>query len=183
MEDSEIVALFFLRDEAAIHQIEIKFGEKLRSLAMKLLNSREDVEECLNDTYMGAWNGIPPERPQYLFAYLAKICRFSAYGKLDWKNAGKRQAQVIALSSELENCISAPNEEEVSEMEIGRLLNLFLSRLSYNKRLIFMRRYWYEDSISDIAKRYHLSQSKVKVTLFRTRKALRKALEKEGYKV
>lgn len=184
MEDEVIIELFWARNETAIQNTALKYGGKLHQLAMKILYDRGDAEESVNDTYLTAWNTIPPKRPQYLFAYLAKICRLTSYGKLDWKTAKKRQAEIVELTAEIESCIPDPSAEvSVSGEEIGRLLNTFLAGLSEEKRMIFMRRYWFEDSISDISRRYGLGESKVKVSLLRTRNALKEFLGKEGITV
>lgn len=180
MEDSEIVELFWQRKETAVEHTENKYGSRLYSLAMNILLCCEDAEEAVNDTYLTAWNTIPPKRPEFLYAFLAKICRFTAYGKLDYKTAKKRQAEIVELTAEMESCIPAPSEESVDGEEIGRLLNQFLAGLTEEKRLIFMRRYWFGDSISSISKRYGIGESKVKVSLMRTRKELKKHLKKEG---
>lgn len=184
MEDDKIINLFWVRDQVAIQETSTKYGSKLHRLAMNILNSREDAEESVSDTYLSAWNTMPPKRPVYFFAFLAKLCRFSAYGKLDWKVAQKRQAAVVELSVELETCIpDAAAQAAFERQELGELLNIFLGTLAEEKRLIFMRRYWFEDSIHDIAKRYGIGQSKVKTTLLRTRASLRKFLEEEGIHV
>ena len=174
MEDNKIIDLFWTRDQMAIEETGIKYGSRLQRLATKILYSREDAEESVNDTYLAAWNTIPPQRPVHFFAFLAKICRFAAYGKLDWKTAQKRQA-------ELETCIpDSAAQAAFDSRELGELLNIFLGTLTEEKRLIFMRRYWFEDSVKDIAKRYGVGESKVKTTLLRTRTSLRNFLAKEG---
>lgn len=183
MEDYEIIRLFWKRDEAAIKHTEVKYGGKLSYLAMKILNSREDTAECVNDTLLKTWNTIPPQKPAYFFAYIAKICRYISFGMLDWKNAQKRNAEIVELTSEMQSCIPDPLSNvdcEIESKEIGRLLNMFLSGLTQEKRLIFMRRYWYADSIHSISQRYGISESKVKTTLFRTRNELENFLRKEG---
>ena len=183
MEDYEIIRLFWKRDEAAIKHTEVKYGGKLSYLAMKILNSREDTAECVNDTLLKTWNTIPPQKPAYFFAYIAKICRYISFGMLDWKNAQKRNAEIVELTSEMQSCIPDPLSDvdcEIESKEIGRLLNMFLSGLTQEKRLIFMRRYWYADSIHSISQRYGISESKVKTTLFRTRNELENFLRKEG---
>ena len=181
MEDNKIIDLFWTRDQMAIEETGIKYGSRLQRLATKILYSREDAEESVNDTYLAAWNTIPPQRPVHFFAFLAKICRFSAYGKLDWKTAQKRQAEVVELTNELETCIpDSAAQAAFDSRELGELLNLFLGTLTEEKRLIFMRRYWFEDSVKDISKRYGIGESKVKTTLLRTRTSLRNFLAKEG---
>lgn len=184
MDDEAIIELFWARDETAIKNADLKYGNRLYRLAMKFLCNREDAEESVNDTYLTAWKTIPPQKPQYLFAYLAKICRFTSFGKLDRKTAKKRQAEIVELTAELESCIPASSmETDIEGERIGHILDIFLAGLSEEKRLLFMRRYWYGDSIKDISEHYGIGESKVKVSLLRTRNALRKFLEKEGITV
>ena len=167
MDDKQIINLFFQRDEDAINAVDEKYGSKLNALAANMLQSREDGLECVNDTYMKAWNSIPPARPEYLFAFLAASARNIAIDMIRKNNAGKRQAKVVELTKELEECI-------------GEMLSHFLETVDKNKRIIFLRRYWYSDSIKDISERMQMSESAVKVTLHRTRKELRRYLESEG---
>ena len=181
MKDDEIIALYFRRDEDAIRQTELAYGGKLYNLSYRLLWNREDAEESVSDTYMKAWENIPPTKPTFFYAYLAKICRFLAMGKLDWNNAAKRKAEVVELSDEMENCIPDMSREmQIQSQELGALLSEFLGTLSPENRQIFMRRYWYAESIAEIAQRFHLGESNVKTKLMRTRNALRSFLEKEG---
>lgn len=184
MEDTQIIALYWDRNEDAIHQTDLSYGRKLHVLSEKIVNSYEDAQECVNDTYMKAWDTIPPQHPSFFFAYLAKICRFFSYGILDWRNAVKRNADVVALTREMEMCIPDPSHQRrIEGEEIGRVLDRFLDSISQESRLIFMRRYWYTDSISEIAARYSISESKVKTQLYRTRVKLRSFLEQEGITV
>lgn len=181
MEDMQIIDLFFSRDQQAIQQTEKKYGRLCYHIAWNILSSREDAEESVSDTYMKAWENIPPTKPTFFYAYLAKICRFLAMGKLDWNNAAKRKAEVVELSDEMENCIpDLSREMQIQSQELGALLNEFLGTLSPENRQIFMRRYWYAESIAEIAQRFHLGESNVKTKLMRTRNALRSFLEKEG---
>ena len=130
---------------------------------------------------MRAWDTIPPQRPNYFFAYLAKICRNCSLSRLQWNSAAKRNAEVVSLTQEMEQCIpDRSHERKLEGEEIGRVLNQFLDSISLESRLIFMRRYWYTDSIQEIAARYNISQSKVKTQLHRTRNKLQLFLEKEG---
>ena len=182
MEDGKILDLYFQRDEEAIRQTEAAHGHKLYTLAYGILNLREDAEESVSDTYLKAWESIPPTRPTYFYAYLAKICRFICFGKLDWKNAAKRKAEIVELTAEMELCIPDLSREwRLESQELGRLLNEFLGTLNEESRRIFMRRYWYADSVAQIAQRFGLGESKVKTRLFRARNQLRSFLEKEGY--
>lgn len=184
MEDARIIELYWARDEQAIRETDRAYGGKLHRLADRIVQCREDAQECVSDTYLKAWDTIPPTRPQYLFAYLAKICRNFALGRLDWNNAAKRKADVISLTAELELCVpddrtgSRPEAEE-----LGTVLNRFLADQSKESRMIFLRRYWHGDAIADIAARYGISESKVKTRLHRTRSKLYEYLKKEGIDV
>ena len=165
MDDKQIIDLFFQRDEDAINAVDQKYGSKLNALAANILQSREDGLECINDTYMKAWNSIPPARPEYLFAFLAE----------------KRRAKVVELTKELEECIGDGGlQAHLDKEDIGEMLSHFLETVDKNKRIIFLRRYWYSDSIRDISERMQMSESAVKVTLHRMRKELRKYMESEG---
>lgn len=184
MEDKEIIALYWDRNEQAIRETENAYGGKLNALAYRILNTHEDAQECVSDTYLAAWNTIPPQNPQHFFAYLAKICRNFCLGRLDWLNAAKRKAEVVSLTREMELCIpDRGNDRRLEGQELGQLLNRFLGTISRENRMIFLRRYWFADSIEEIAQRYHFSQSKVKTSLHRTRNKLSAYLEKEGAKV
>ena len=185
MNDEQIIQLFFTRNEDAIRQTDDRYGAKLTRLSENIIGSREDAQECVNDTYFKAWDTIPPTKPVYFFAYLAKICRHFAFDRLDWNNAAKRKAEVVALTQEMEACIPAPDDMDsrIDDMMLREILNGFLGGLPEEKRNLFIRRYWYLDSIADIAERFALSESKVKTTLFRCRRQLREHLEKGGYKI
>lgn len=184
MTDDQIIDLYWSRNEQAISCTDRIYGSRLLNLAGRILNSREDSEECVSDTYMKAWQTIPPQRPTYFFAFLSKICRHLAFGKLDWDNAVKRKAEVVSLSEELQLCIPDGGwERKLEGEEIGHLLNEFLAVLPKESRMIFLRRYWYGESVAEIANRYSVSQSKVKTSLHRTREKLRIYLEKEGIAV
>ena len=186
MEDNKIVELYLSRDETAIMQTSEKFGNRLRSLAYGIVRDCHTSEECENDTYMEAWNAIPPYEPRnYLYAFLARITRHISLNCCRKRSRLKRNAFICELSAEMEQCIPSPNDAErlIDDMALSEALNGFLSTLNEEKRNIFIRRYWYLDSIADISKRFALSASKVKTTLFRCRQQLRVYLEKEDYTV
>lgn len=184
MEDEKIIELYWIRSEDAIRETDAAHGAKLHDLSYRIVQNREDAQECVNDTYLKAWNTIPPQRPNYFFAYLAKICRFLSFGRLDWNNAAKRSADVVQLTAEMELCIPDRCQSwQRSEQQIGDVLNRFLDSLPRRSRMIFLRRYWYADSIGEIARRYQMSQSSVKTQLHRTRSKLRAFLEQEGIAV
>ena len=186
MDDDRIVELYLLRDETAIRQTSEKYGNRLRTLAYGIVNDRQTAEECENDTYMEAWNTIPPHEPgSYLYAFLARITRHISLNCCRGRSRLKRSAFICELSAEMEQCIPAPDDTEcrISDMAVSEAINRFLGALGEEKRNIFIRRYWYLDSISDISIRFALSESKVKTTLFRCRSQLREHLKKEGYTV
>ena len=181
MTDQQIIALFWERNEDAVRQTDAVYGHRLYAISDKILHSRQDAEESVSDTYMRTWETIPPQKPNYFFAYLAKICRNFSLMRLQRNSAEKRNARVVSLTREMEACIpDSYHERKWEGEEIGRLLDVFLDSLSLENRLIFMRRYWYTDSIQEIATRYHISQSKVKTQLHRTRNKLKLFLESEG---
>lgn len=183
MEDEEIVALYFNRDENAIRQTDQKYGKSLLRFAFRLLGVYEEAEECRNDTYWKTWNAIPPAKPEYLYGFLMRICRFTAYNRLEQSNAKKRKSVVVELTAELEECICGARDacSELEERELAASVNAFLKGQEQWRRELFLRRYWYGDNIRQIAKRCGISQSKVKTELFRLRQRLRNYLEKEGY--
>ncbi|MDE7322256.1 MAG: sigma-70 family RNA polymerase sigma factor [Lachnospiraceae bacterium] len=182
MEDNEIIELFWQRSQRAIVETDGKYGWRLQNLSMNILHDREDAEECVNDTYHATWNTLPPQRPVYFFAYLAKLARNFSFGKYDYYHAQKRDVTVVELSDEIENCIPSPNdlEQRMDSKEIGRIISEFLYIQPVEMRMVFVRRYWYMESVKDIAHVFHISESKVKSILFRMRNKLREHLEKEG---
>ena len=184
MEDSKIIELFFARNEDAIRHTEDTYGRKLFALADNIVKDHQDAEESVNDTYLKAWDTIPPQKPVHFFAYLAKICRHFALGKLDWKKAAKRNAEVVSLTQEMELCIPDQRRDaQLEAKELGRILDAFLRTLSDENQMVFLRRYWYVDTIAEIAVRYGISESAVQMRLIRTRSKLAEYLAKEGIKV
>lgn len=181
MDDANIISLYFRRSEQAIQETEKAYGRRLRVLSNRILSSREDAQECVNDTYMETWKTIPPQKPSYFYAFLAAICRNISLNRLDWNLAAKRHAEVVSLTQEMELCIPDSRQNDVLDrQEIRDVLNAFLSTLSTENRLIFLRRYLYVDTVAQIAARYGISESKVKTQLHRTRKKLQTYLAKEG---
>ena len=184
MKDAEIVRLFWERDARAIEATADLYGSKLNRLAGHMLPTPQDAEECVNDTYLGAWNTIPPTKPENLFSYLARLCRNLALNRIDWLNAQKRKTIVVELTRELDMCIPNPDDQRRQDSrELGQVLSAFLHTLPEEARRVFVRRYWYADPVRDIAARYRMSESKVKTLLFRTRNKLRDYLEREGISV
>ena len=181
MEDAKIIELFFQRNEQAVKETDTAYGRKLYVLSNNILNNREDAEESVSDTYMETWKSIPPKRPKYFYAFLASICRNMSFNRLDWRLAAKRNAEVVALTQEMEMCIPDTRQEvEMDRRELRRVLESFLETLSKESRLIFLRRYLYVDTVAEIAARYGISESKVKTQLHRTRAKLHTYLAKEG---
>lgn len=184
LEDVRIIDLFFERDETAIRYVSEKYGNRLRSLSHSIVKDMQTAEECENDTYVEAWNSIPPHSPkEYLYAFLARITRHVSLNCCRERSRLKRSAYICELSSEMEQCIPSPDDCEcrIDDLIFADVINKFLASQNTEKRNIFLRRYWYMDSIADISKRYGYSESKVKATLFRSRNQLREHLEKEGY--
>lgn len=184
MEDEKIVELYLRRDETAIACTGEKFGRRLRSLAYGIVEDRQTAEECENDTYLKAWNAIPPHEPRtYLYAFLARITRHVSLNRCREQNRLKRRAYLCELTAEMEECIPAPDDVacQVDDRALGEAINGFLGTLSEEKRNMFLRRYWYLDPMAEIAGRFGVSESKVKTTLYRCRARLRQYLEKEGY--
>ena len=186
MEDAAIVALYWARDEQALAETAAKFGAYCRKIADNILNSAHDAEECENDTYMEAWHTIPPHEPSdHFYAFLARITRHISLNRCRDRSRLKRSAFICELSAEMEQCIPAPDDSScrMDDLALRTAINDFLGKLDEEKRNIFVRRYWFLDSVADIAKRYGISESKVKTTLFRCRNRLREHLNKEGYTV
>ena len=184
MEDSKILELYFARNEDAIRHTDDTYGRRLYHLADSIVKNGQDAEESVSDTYMRVWDTIPPQKPQHFFAYLAKICRNFALKKLDWKKAAKRNAEVVSLTEEMEMCIpDQSRDRELEARELGMLLDRFLRTLTPENQMVFLRRYWYVDTIAEIAARYGISESAVQMRLNRTRAKLCTYLEKEGINV
>lgn len=184
MEDLKIIELFFERKECAIAETERKYGRYLSKIAYNILFDKEDSEECVNDTYMKAWNAIPPQRPKILSTFLGKITRRLAIDVFRKKNAEKRGKSEFASSlSELDECIpdNFSAEKEFEYNLLSENINSFLASLSKENRDIFVCRYFYSDSIKEIASFFGTSESKIKSSLFRSRKILKEQLLKEGF--
>lgn len=183
MSDSEIVALFWNRNENAISMTSKKYGTYCMRVAMNILNNHSDSEECVNDTYLKAWNSIPPHKPAKLSTFLGKITRnlsFDIYRKKHTNTRGNGEMPVVL--DELAEIISGGDipEDIVIEKELIKEINQFLAGLSDEKRKIFVCRYWYADSVKDIAKKFKMTENNVSVTLARTRKMLRDYLVERG---
>lgn len=184
MDDQKIIELFFDRSELAIQALAAKYEKLLHKISFHILQNNEDVAECLNDTYLGVWNVIPPERPNPLSAFVCKITRNISLKKYRANTAAKRDASMDLSMEELEPCIPTPSaEEEWNAQELGRTINRFLHTLELENRVLFVRRYWFADSVKDIAEELRISENLASVRLKRIRKQLKKYLEEEGYTV
>ncbi|GJM72182.1 hypothetical protein HMSSN036_43980 [Paenibacillus macerans] len=182
MEDQGIVRLYLQRSQQAILETKNKYGAYCRVIARKILSNYSDVEECENDTYLAAWNAIPPNMPRKLPVFLGRLTRNIALDKYGYNTAKKRNREFEVILTELEGCLVSPDtvETEYEAGEIANLINQFLYAIDEQARNLFIRRYWYSDSIEDLSMRFNMSSSKVKSILFRTRNKLRVHLDKEG---
>lgn len=182
MDDEAIISLYFSRNESAISETDQKYGRVLYDCAYNILLSRTDSEECVNDAYLGAWNAIPPTVPISLRAFLLKITRNISLSRLRKSLAKKRSRDLEVPLTELEDVLpSAPCETDAEEL--GELLNGFLENLEPDARNIFLRRYWFFDTVSNISERTGFSEAKIKTSLYRTRERLRKYLGEKGVAV
>lgn len=183
MEDNGIIDLFFCRSEQAIAETDKKYGGYCYAIAYNILSSKEDSEESVSDTYLAAWNTIPPRRPGFLSAFLGKITRHISIDRWRRRSAQKRGGGELPVAlEELGECVAVPDAEtEITQRELARTLSDFLSTLPETERNVFLCRYWYLDSIAVIAQQSGFTQSKVTSMLHRTRGKLRKKLSQEGY--
>lgn len=180
MEDGRIIELFWQRSENAIGAAEERYGNMCRAIAQNLLRSREDAQECVNDTWHCLWNAIPPERPESLTAFVARITRNLAMKRLTYLSAAKRRVVTVSFD-ELEGCIPDPRTVEtvLEGKELSRKIDVFLDTLDEKDRNLFLRRYWFFDSVRQLSHSFGISESNVKVKLYRIREALKQYLEKE----
>ncbi len=181
MEDNEIVELYFKRDENAIAQTQQKYGKLCHGIAKKIVGNESDAEECVNDTYYGIWQAIPPERPSNFCAFVAKVARNLSLVRLKYMSADKRNAEALLSLSELEEIIpDACAFEDIEDREVGGWINDFLYAEDEETRNIFIRKYWYFDSIDELSRRFGHSHSKIKSLLYRTRNKLKEYLTEKG---
>lgn len=183
MEDEKLIELFWNRSQQAIAETACKYGSYLHRISANILKSEEDAKECVNDTYWKVWNSIPPNRPSRFQSWIGRIARNVSLDRYRQEHAKKRGGYgADVLLSELEDCIpdAKRSMEESADERVAEILNCFLQGLKKESRVIFLRRYWYGDSIEAIAGRLLLKESRVKSSLYRSRNALRKKLEKGG---
>lgn len=185
MEDARIVDLYWARSERAIGETSTKYGKYCYSIAYGILTNAEDADESVNDTYLDAWNAMPPHRPSILSTFLGKITRRLSIDKWRIRNAGKRGGGEMPLVlDELQDCIASSSdlEESYEQQELIEAINHFLSRLPDNERDVFVSRYWFISPVKKIAQKFDMSESNVKTMLYRTRQKLFVYLREEGYR-
>jgi len=182
LEDSKIIDLFYERSEQAIVELSKKYNSVFTKVADNILNDVRDTEECVNDAYLGAWNTIPPQNPNPLLSYVCRIVRNLAIKKYHANTAAKRNSIYDVSLNELENCFPASTsvEDEFHANELALVIDRFLETLDQENRILFVRRYWYSDSIGDIAALFHTSSHNISVRLSRTRGKLKKYLIRNG---
>lgn len=184
--DENIIELFFARSEQGMRELDIKYGKVFHNLSYHIVGSRQDAEECVNDAYLGAWNAIPPARPNPLLTYICKIVRNISLKVYYRKEAAKRSSHYTIAMEEIEACIAAPNtvEAEIETRELARIIEDFLNTLTVENRVIFMRRYWFSDSYKDIAEFVGLSEKNISVRLTRIREKMKQYLiERRGIRM
>ena len=182
LDDSKIIELFYERSEQAIIELSDKYGAVCTKVANNILNDVRDTEECVNDAYLGAWNTIPPQRPNPLLSYVCRIVRNLAIKKYHANTASKRNSIYDVALDELENCFPAAEtvEDEFNASETALVIDRFLETLDRDNRVMFVRRYWHSDSITDLAELFQTSNHNISVRLSRTREKLKKYLIQEG---
>ncbi len=186
MEDGRIVELYLKKEEQAVSESAIKYGRKIRGIAYGILRNSSDAEECENDTYLSAWNNIPPHEPRnYLFAFLGRITRNLSINTYNKNHTQKRYGQVVELTKEMEECIPSPSEKEcnIVDEDLLEAIDDFLSILSEEERRVFVARYWYSGTIREVAERFAISESKTKSMLMRTRKKMRNYFQEKGIRL
>lgn len=182
MEDSEIIELFLRRDEEAITETKEKYGGLCRSVALSILQSAEDAEECVNDVYINLWNDIPSETDNFK-ALLCRVTKNLSLKKLQYNLAEKRSSNLTVSLSDVEETLGSDTVADEKNIELGEIISKFLRTQEPDVRNVFMRRYWLTESVKEIANRYQFSESKVKSMLFHTRNKLKRVLRKEGIEI
>ena len=182
MEDLQILETLFARSEKALAALAEKYGKGLLNLAMNILGSRADAEETVNDTYLALWNAIPPQRPEPLAPYVYRTGRNQALKRLRANTAQKRDSRYDLCLEELSDALPGGTAEEALDARLlGQAIDRYLATLSRDQRVLFIKRYWFGKSVSDIAKEAGLSAGAVSTRLSRMRAALRAQLEKEDF--
>ncbi len=181
MEDDRIIELYFNRDERAITETSLKYGRLCYKIANRIVGNEHEADECVNDTYFGPWQSIPPERPSCFMAFVAKIARNKALSRLRYNGAAKRNAEAVLSLNELEEIIPDNKDfNNIEDREVGKWISEFLAGEDEEVRNIFLRKYWFFDSIEEIAVKFGHSESKIKSMLYRTRNKLKGYLTEKG---
>ena len=181
MDDASIIELLNRRDEKGIEEIKQKYGNLCLYIAGNILSQREDMEECVNSAYYELWNNIPPERPNDLKSYLCCIVRRIAINRAGYNSAAKRDRRFTVSLSEIADCVPSTPDEDIALSDLADAISRFLRTQDKKHRVVFVRRYTYGDSVSDISKCCAINEKTVATYLFRTRKKLKEFLKKEGY--
>jgi RNA polymerase sigma-70 factor (ECF subfamily) len=182
MDDSQIIDLFFERSEQAINELSKKYGRVCKKVSQNILNNMLDAEECVNDAYLGTWNSIPPQRPNPLLTYVCRIVRNLSIKKYHANTAAKRNSYYDVALEELEDCLPSLDtaDKELDARELAKIIDAFLDTLDRDNRVMFVRRYWFSDPLSEIAKMFGITEHNVSVRLSRIRAKMKKYLEEEG---
>lgn len=182
MEDLQIIELYFKRDEAAITETASKYGAFCHGIAFNVLSNHADAEECVNDTYLQAWNSIPPLRPDKFGSWLGRVIRNIAINLWNKNHRQKRYAGIEQVLNELEECIPGPQTVEhiMEEKELAKAIDMWLTSLPQDDRVLFMRRYWYGESVKQLAKKCGVTPGKLAKRMFKLRQSLKSTLEREG---
>ena len=181
VKDDQIIALFFARSQQALTELDRKYGAVCSAVARNILKNPQDAEECVNDTYLGLWNAIPPHRPNPLLAFVCRVARNVSLNRYRHNHAQRRDESRNLPLVELEGCLAAPSAEETwSAQALGQTLDCFLDTLDRKSRVMFLRRYWFSDSVSWIARQMGITENHVSVQLHRIRSRLKQYLEQEG---
>ncbi len=183
MEDSRIIEMFFDRNENAIKATADKYGGRLSRISYNIVNDGGTAEECVNDTYLAVWNNIPPQKPACFPAYLYAIVRNISYDAVDKRTALKRNAVTCSLDGELSEILHDSNSSDINDKELARALNLFLGRLGQSSRVIFIKRYYFGETVADISDDVGSNAHAVSVKLFKIRTKLKNYLKREGFQV
>ncbi|MBQ3045104.1 MAG: sigma-70 family RNA polymerase sigma factor [Clostridia bacterium] len=183
MDDTSIIKLYWERDENAVRETAAKYGKLCIKLSENILNNKSDAEECVNDSYLTVWNRIPDERPDYFSAFLCRIVKNLSLKRLEHNTAQKRNPEMLVSLDELQECLPSDNlpEKSFDARLLGKSISDFLRKQKEVDRCIFIRRYWYSDSVKAIAEDLGVKEDRISVTLFRMRKKLKIHLEKEGF--
>ena len=181
MNDKSIIELFRNRDEQAIAELKLKYHRLCCYIAGNILSQREDIEECINSVYYDIWNRIPPDAPDDLKTYLCRVVKNKAIDRLKYNLASKRNPDLSVSLDELAECIPDRSQDDISAQKLAEVISRFLRMQDEKHRKVFVRRYWYGDTLSKIAEYFGMNEKTVATYLFRTRKKLKEYLKKEGF--